>query len=105
MCLFNGKGFGDRRISSMRTVYVGAGLLAFSGKTYPTLAAGFDRAEFRLERVWKTAAKPARAFRGKETNEELGLSYLAKQKLRTYMVTFPCIYRKEIPESEESNFS
>lgn len=86
-------------------MYISAGVLAFSGITYPALTAVFDRDEFRLEQVWKRAAKPAWAFQGKETKKELGLSYLAKQKLGMYTVTFPCIYRKQTPESEESNFS
>lgn len=65
-------------------------VLVFSGIAYPTLAAIFGRNEFRLERAWKKAAKPARAFQGKETEKELGLSCLAKQKLMC-TVTFLCI--------------
>lgn len=84
---------------------VNVGVLALFGITYSTLAAVFDRDEFRLERVWKKAAKPAWAFWGKDIKKERGLSCLMKQKLRMYVVTFVHIYRKPTPESEESNFS
>jgi len=73
---------------------VSAGVLAFSRITCQTLAAVFDRDEFRLERVWKKADKPAWAYQGKQTKKRARSVLLVKQKLRICVVTFLSIYRK-----------